>query len=130
MKSNLVLDTWIVAPLINNRGGGYLNIKEVTMNQGEMACDPCHSKHEDQVIRLRKIEGQVKGVQKMIYSDRYCIDILMQIKSIKNALIKVEENILKRHIETCVQDAIKSGSESETEEKISELIDVISRFSG
>ncbi len=100
------------------------------MNQGEMACDPCHSKHEDQLIRLRKIEGQVKGVQKMIHTDRYCIDILMQIKSIKNALIKVEENILKRHIETCVQEAIKSGSEGEMEAKISELMEVISRFSG
>ncbi|GMT50045.1 MAG: hypothetical protein IEMM0008_1584 [bacterium] len=99
------------------------------MNQ-DIACDPCHSKHEDQLIRLRKIEGQAKGVQKMIHGDRYCIDILMQIKSIKNALIKVEENILKRHIETCVQDAIKSGSESEMEAKISELMEVISRFSG
>ncbi|MDH4128056.1 MAG: metal-sensitive transcriptional regulator [Spirochaetota bacterium] len=80
------------------------------------------------MIRLRKIEGQVKGIQKMINSDRYCIDILVQIKSIKNALLKVEENILKRHIETCVIDAIKSGSANETEDKINELLEVLYKF--
>jgi DNA-binding FrmR family transcriptional regulator len=92
-------------------------------------CCHCASKHADQLIRLRKIEGQVKGIQKMINEDRYCIDILMQLKSIKNALIKVEENIMRRHIETCVTDAIKSGSEDKTNEKIVELMEVISKFS-
>lgn len=91
-------------------------------------CNSCGTKHEDQIIRLRKIEGQVKGIQKMINSDRYCIDILVQIKSIKNALLKVEENILKRHIETCVIDAIKSGSANETEDKINELLEVLYKF--
>lgn len=94
----------------------------------DIACEVCVTKHEDQLIRLRKIEGQVRGIQKMIKADRYCIDILMQIKSVKNALIKVEENILKRHIETCIYDAVKSDSEKEIETKMNELMEVISRF--
>jgi len=91
-------------------------------------CEACSTKHEDQLIRLRKIEGQVRGVQKMITADRYCIDILMQIKSVKNALIKVEENILKRHIATCVYDAFNSNSKDEVEQKMKELMKVISKL--
>ncbi len=103
-------------------------IKGVSMNNPVMHCHEVGlAKHEDQLIRLRKIEGQVKGLQKMIKSDRYCIDILTQIKSVKNALSKVEENILKRHIETCVKDAIQSGSKEEMETKIDEIINIISK---
>ncbi len=93
--------------------------------------DNCHEsdcKYGDQLVRLRKIEGQVKGIQKMIMDDRYCIDILVQIRSIKSALMKVEENILKKHILTCVTGAVRSGSDGEVNAKVNELMDIISRF--
>jgi len=86
------------------------------------------SKHESQLLRLRKIEGQIRGIQKMIIQDRYCMDILTQIKSVKHAIEKVETNILKKHIETCVTKAFLSDSEDGKKEKIEELIHLISKY--
>ena len=97
------------------------------MSEITESCHETDCRYEDQIIRLRKIEGQVKGVQKMIRADRYCVDILTQIKSIKHALVRVEENILKRHIETCVRDAMRSGSQGDIDIKVTELMEVISR---
>jgi DNA-binding FrmR family transcriptional regulator len=78
--------------------------------------------------RLRRIEGQIRGVTRMIESERYCIDILTQLKSIKNAIRKVEESILKRHIQTCLVDAVKSESDDEKDKKIDEIMQIISKF--
>ncbi|MBU1262363.1 metal-sensitive transcriptional regulator [bacterium] len=84
--------------------------------------------HEEQLIFLRKIEGQVRGVQKMIEEKRYCVDILTQIRSIVGALYRVEGEILKRHLEGCVVGAFKGESEAEKQKKIDEVIEIISRF--
>lgn len=84
--------------------------------------------HEEQLIFLRKIEGQVRGVQKMIEEKRYCVDILTQIRSIMGALYRVENEILKRHLEGCVVNAFKGESEAEKQKKIDEVIEIISRF--
>jgi len=80
--------------------------------------------------RLRRIEGQVQGLQRMIDNDAYCVDILLQISAVQGALEQVQKLLLGRHIESCVTDAIRSGSKSERQQKIEELLDVFARFGG
>lgn len=78
------------------------------------------------VNRLKRIEGQVRGIQKMIEEDRYCIDILVQISAINAALKKVGLSVGERHMKHCVSHAVKSG---EGEAAVEELIDIIKHFS-
>ena len=78
--------------------------------------------------RLRRIEGQVQGLQRMIHDEAYCVDILLQISAVQGALEQVQKLLLGRHIESCVADALRSGSKSERQQKLEELLDVFSRF--
>jgi DNA-binding FrmR family transcriptional regulator len=78
--------------------------------------------------RLRRIEGQVQGLQRMLDNDAYCVDILLQISAAQGALEQVQKLLLGRHIESCVADALRSGSKSERQQKVEELLDVFSRF--
>ena len=80
--------------------------------------------------RLRRIEGQVQGLQRMIDAESYCVDILLQISAVQGALEQVEKLLLGRHIESCVADALRSGSKGERQQKIDELIEVFARFRG
>ena len=80
--------------------------------------------------RLRRIEGQVQGLQRMIAAEAYCVDILLQISAVQGALEQVQKLLLGRHIESCVGDALRSGSRHERQRKIDELLDVFSRFGG
>ena len=80
--------------------------------------------------RLRRIEGQVQGLQRMLDNDAYCVDILLQISAVQGALDQVQKLLLGRHIESCVTDALRSGSKSERQQKIEELLDVFARFGG
>ncbi|MDG1141952.1 MAG: metal-sensitive transcriptional regulator [Hellea sp.] len=75
--------------------------------------------------RLSRIEGQVKGVAKMIDDDRYCIDIVRQIQAIKSALISVEGIVLNDHLDTCVETALKSDNIEQRREKVEELVAVL-----
>ena len=75
--------------------------------------------------RLNRIEGQVRGISRMVEEDRYCIDVITQIAAVRAALRKVEEEILGDHVEHCVHDAIVSGDEREQKQKVAELLDVI-----
>lgn len=77
--------------------------------------------------RLNRIEGQVRGVAKMIEEDRYCVDILTQVSAIKSALDGVALRLLEDHTKGCVQGAIRSGG---GEEEIQELMAVIRQFKG
>lgn len=77
--------------------------------------------------RLRRIEGQVRGVTQMIEDGRYCIDVLAQIQAIKSALAKVESEVLKDHAASCVAAAIASGDEAEQRTKFNELIELLER---
>jgi len=77
--------------------------------------------------RLNRIEGQVRGLSKMVEEDRYCIDIVTQISAVRAALRRVEEEVLKDHVAHCVEHAITSGSKTDQRQKISELMDVIGR---
>ena len=81
--------------------------------------------HKDNIVALRRIEGQVRGVQKMIEEGKYCIDILNQIYAVKGALGRVEEKILKKHFQHCVTDAIKGTSGKEKQQKLDEILKLI-----
>lgn len=78
------------------------------------------------VNRLKRIEGQVRGIQKMVEEDRYCVDVLVQISAINAALKKVGFSITERHMKHCVSHAVQSG---EGNEAIDELMDVMKQFS-
>lgn len=82
---------------------------------------------ESRLQRLSKIEGQVRGIAKMLEEKRYCIDIITQIAAVRAALQRVEEGILKDHVAHCVEHAIASGNKSEQRAKIAELMDVFAR---
>jgi CsoR family transcriptional regulator, copper-sensing transcriptional repressor len=75
--------------------------------------------------RLSRIEGQVRGIARMIATDRYCIDVMNQIAAVKAALKKVEDEILKDHIEHCVEHAIISGDTKDQRRKVAELVQVL-----
>ena len=79
------------------------------------------------VNRLRRIEGQVRGIAQMVADDRYCIDILHQVQAVKAALARVESEILKNHAASCVAEAIASGDEAEQHTKFSELVDLFGK---
>lgn len=83
--------------------------------------------HVQALKRLRRIEGQVKGVARMVEEDRYCIDILHQVQAIKSALSKAETLLLRAHAQDCVDDALKKGSLRQKREKILELVELFER---
>lgn len=77
--------------------------------------------------RLKRIEGQVRGISQMVEQDRYCIDILNQVQAIKAALSKAESEILKDHAACCVSEAIASGDAAEQRTKFNELIELFEK---
>ncbi|WP_188453300.1 metal-sensing transcriptional repressor [Virgibacillus oceani] len=78
------------------------------------------------INRLKRIEGQIRGLQKMVEDDRYCVDVLVQISSVNSALKQVGFALLERHTRTCVSSAVQSG---EGDEYIEELMKVMKQFS-
>jgi DNA-binding FrmR family transcriptional regulator len=82
---------------------------------------------DDYLKRLRRVEGQVRGVQKMVDSDTYCIDVLTQISAINRALQAVSIGLLEDHLSHCVSDAVRSGG-AEADDKIREASDAIARL--
>lgn len=77
--------------------------------------------------RLNRIEGQVRGLSRMVDEDRYCIDIVTQIEAVRAALRRVEEEVLREHVAHCVEHAITSGDKADQRRKVAELMDVMSR---
>ena len=75
--------------------------------------------------RLSRIEGQVRGLARMVEDDRYCIDIITQIAAVCAALRRAEEEVLRDHISHCVEHAVVSGDAAEQRQKIAELMDVL-----
>ncbi|MEL6300482.1 MAG: metal-sensitive transcriptional regulator [Pseudomonadota bacterium] len=80
------------------------------------------------IKRLRRIEGQVRGVIRMLEEGRYCIDVLHQMQAVKAALARAESEILKEHAATCVDSAIESGDDKVQREKVSELIELFDKL--
>jgi DNA-binding FrmR family transcriptional regulator len=81
--------------------------------------------HHTQVVALKRIEGQVRGIQKMIEERRYCIDILFQLRSVMRALGAVQKKVYRRHLEGCVTEAMQGISKKEKQKKIDEVISLL-----
>mgnify|MGYP001152612442 CR=1 FL=1 len=77
--------------------------------------------------RLQRIEGQVRGLARMVEADRYCIDVVTQISAARAALRRAEEEILRDHVAHCVEHAIASGDKKDQRQKIAEIMDVLGR---
>ena len=77
--------------------------------------------------RLARVEGQVRGLAQMIEQDRYCLDVVAQVRAARSALAKVEEVVLADHLRHCVEQAIVSGDPDRQRQKVAELIEVFSR---
>jgi DNA-binding FrmR family transcriptional regulator len=77
--------------------------------------------------RLNRIEGQVRGLARMVEEDRYCIDVVTQIAAVRAALRRAEEEILRDHVAHCVEHAIASGNKADQRRKIAELMDAVGR---
>lgn len=80
------------------------------------------------VSRLRRIEGQVRGIQKMVEEDRYCMDIVAQTRAVVSALRAVEDVIMENHMNTCVAEAFRSQDSAQQREKIDEVMSVLAQF--
>jgi DNA-binding FrmR family transcriptional regulator len=89
-----------------------------------------HAAHDSQLSRLRRIEGQLAGIARMVEEKRYCVDLLTQLRAARTAIKRVEEQILREHVEHCVVNAVRVGKKAEQQQKIDELLDVIARFGG
>lgn len=85
------------------------------------------SRRSASLKRLSRIEGQVRGLKKMIEDDRYCVDILIQMKAVNAALGRVEGELLKDHVDHCLASAIASDDLNEREAKVAELVDLLSK---
>ena len=92
-----------------------------------MKTKPHATTHEETLHRLRRIAGQVQGIQRMVDDKHYCIDILTQIQAAHSALRAVELQILKKHVDHCVRDAFASGSPAEADRKMDELLKVMKK---
>jgi CsoR family transcriptional regulator, copper-sensing transcriptional repressor len=89
-----------------------------------------HGYNKDQIVkRLHRIEGQVRGIERMVEDDRYCVDILTQISAVTTALESLGFKILDDHVNHCVARAIASGDSEQAEVKTRELLDAVHRFS-
>lgn len=87
-----------------------------------------HAEKEALVKRLHRIEGQVRGIEKMVAEDRYCIDVLTQIGAVSTALESLGFRILDDHVRHCVAGALASGDEAEAQAKAEELLQAVHRF--
>ena len=79
--------------------------------------------------RLRRVEGQIGALRRMVEQDSYCVDVLLQISAAQGALGKIGEIILGSHIQTCVSDAFDHGTDAERQQKVDELMSVFTRYS-
>jgi len=86
-----------------------------------------HANKPKLLTRLNRIEGQVRGIARMIDEDRYCVDVLTQLQAVRAALVRVETEMLKDHLGRCIEDTIISGNASEQRKKARELIELVQR---
>lgn len=89
-----------------------------------------HANHREALKRLARVRGQVDGIARMIEEDRYCVDILVQMRAVHAALRKVEEGILRKHVEHCVAGAMHSDDPDAGRAKLDELFQVLGRYGG
>jgi CsoR family transcriptional regulator, copper-sensing transcriptional repressor len=106
-----------------HRVGGYgITHRKKGINMGQPTT------HEGQLQFLKKIEGQVAGIQRMIKEKRYCVDILTQIRSVIGALRRVEGEVFRKHLDGCVAGALMGKSDAEKQKKIDEVVELLDKF--
>jgi CsoR family transcriptional regulator, copper-sensing transcriptional repressor len=88
-----------------------------------------HNEKDALINRLHRIEGQVRGIERMVSGDRYCIDILTQVSAVTTALESLAFVILDEHVKHCVAGALTSGDDAEAQAKTAELLEAVRRFS-
>jgi DNA-binding FrmR family transcriptional regulator len=122
---------WRARPEAENR---YMND---TLRQGAqpvsdgdhgIAIQSFYPDHKGQLTRLARIEGQIKGITRMIEERRYCVDIVSQIKAVQAALKQVQMGVLEKHIHHCVAGAANSGDAAQLNEKIEEIVQVVAKL--
>lgn len=86
-----------------------------------------HPNHEEEIKRLNRISGQIEGIKKMIEEQRYCVDILTQLKAVRSAARSVECNILERHLHSCVRSSFAAKNEKDSKAKIDELVKLMKK---
>ncbi|MCP4649606.1 MAG: metal-sensitive transcriptional regulator [PVC group bacterium] len=84
--------------------------------------------HNESVISLKRIEGQIRGIQRMVEDRKYCVDILTQVQAAKAALSRIERNILQKHIENCVVNAVRGKSAAEKDRKLEEIFKLLKKM--
>lgn len=84
--------------------------------------------HEEQLQRLRRIEGQIGGIHKMIEDHRYCIDIVSQIRAVTGALKQIQMGVLETHVHHCVRESMESKNQTQLEEKVLEIVKVLGQM--
>ena len=107
-------NTWAAEMLVRYTPKGYTSIMQIDTKPAVLK-------------RLKRIEGQVRGLARMVEEDRYCIDVVTQISAVRAALRRAEEEILRDHVAHCVEHAIASGDRDDQRQKIAEIMDVLSR---
>lgn len=107
--------------------------ESVSKKKAAPHCHDCeellHPDHKKVLPKLNRVVGQIHGIQKMIQEQRYCVDILIQMRAAMSALRNVEMEIFETHLQSCLQDALKSTNKKEAEKKISELSDLLRKRS-
>lgn len=98
------------------------------MTTKRTCCDKTYPDNSKELPRLRKIEGQVKGIQKMIDNKRYCVDILQQLTAVKSAIASVQSNLLETHLNNCVKETLSLKNEDDIQEKIQELKEIFKKY--
>lgn len=84
--------------------------------------------HKEHLDSFKRIEGQIRGIQKMVEDERYCVDILLQIQAVMGALASVSDKIFQRHLEGCVSQSMEGNSKADKQAKIKEVIDLVKRL--
>ncbi len=82
------------------------------------------------LARLKRVEGQIGALRRMVEEETYCVDVLLQIRAAQGALGKAGHVLLDSHVRTCVADAFQEGSEAERAQRVDELLDVFARYGG
>ena len=97
------------------------------MSKKQSNADHHHPSHEAELPRIRRVKGQVEAVERMIGEERYCVDILQQIKAARSALQSLESNILRTHLESCVKQALTAPNSFDAEKKLKEVSDLLGK---
>jgi len=97
-------------------------------NKTKQCCDKNHPDNSKELPRLKKIAGQINGIQKMIEDKRYCVEILQQLGAVKSAINSLQANLLETHLTNCIKEAFELKKDSDIEEKINELKEIFKKY--